>query len=517
MLKTNYSKFRLQSVLMAGMWVSALGLAGCGGTAVPEAPGRVSVAAPDPLLVATIPINPQFHMEPAVLAEPQDSDREGTGATAMTAPVSVVISPELADLETARLTVETLAVEKRKRFGRINPMATTAPVVVYTPAQIRAAYLMPGLPTVAAISKGLTPTVAASLGAGQTIYIINAYDNPNALTDLNTFSQKFGLPGCSFMPLAVSTALPLAKANPANGCTFSVAYSTATGGKLATMAPAYNAGWAGEIALDVQWAHATAPLARIVLVEATGAQVGSLGSAIQLANSMGSGTVSMSFGALEGPWTAGVESLFQAAGMTYLAATGDSGSQVNWPAVSSKVLAVGGTTLTYSGSGARSEVAWANTGGGVSAYTPIPSYQSVLSMASVLKTPFISKMRGVADVAFNADPRTGQYVVITAPGAKVANWFSYGGTSVSAPQWAGLVAVIQASRAVLNKAALPSLHTALYLNTASVPGSYAGAFADVQSGTNGTCSTCKAVVGYDLLTGLGTPKVSTLQKVLTGI
>ena len=145
--------------------------------------------------------------------------------------------------------------------------------------------------------------------------------------------------------------------------------------------PTYNSGWATEIALDVQWSHATAPLARVILIEAPDASLSSLVGAIDLADSMGPGIVSMSFGSAEGSWTASADPAFGAASMTYLGAAGDSGAGVEWPAVSAHVVAVGGSTLTYTGSGARSEVVWSGTGGGISAYVPAPAYQTGRSPA----------------------------------------------------------------------------------------------------------------------------------------
>ncbi len=147
----------------------------------------------------------------------------------------------------------------------------------------------------------------------------------------------------------------------------SMVYSTTSGTMTAT-APAYDSGWATEIALDVPWAHATAPLARIVLIEAPDASTTSLLAAVTLANNMGPGPVSMSFGASEGSRTSSLESTLAAANMTYLAATGDSGSGVEWPSVSPHVLAVAGTSLTYSGSDSRFEITWASTGGGISGF-----------------------------------------------------------------------------------------------------------------------------------------------------
>jgi hypothetical protein len=311
--------------------------------------------------------------------------------------------------------------------------------------------------------------------------------------------------------VAVNTTLPLAPATAADGCTFSVVYGTASGTMRST-APAYDASWATEIALDVQWAHATAPLARIILIEAPDASLDGLTGAVKLANAMGPGVVSMSFGAGEGGWTSRVDaSTFSTAQMSYLAATGDWGAEVNWPAVSPKVLAVGGTRLVYSGAGARSETGWSGTGGGVSAYVATPDYQK-----SGLPGVNSLARRGVADVAFNADPGTGQYVAILSPGANTPNWVSAGGTSLSTPQWAGVVAIANAQRALAGKAPVGLAHTLLYGDIGAQTSRYASAFADITSGSNGPCASCSARSGYDPLTGLGTPNTSALLTLLSG-
>ena len=177
-------------------------------------------------------------------------------------------------------------------------------------------------------------------GAGQTIYLIDAYDHPNAFSDLAKFSTKFGLPACTSVALTASTRLPLASAG--SGCTFSIVY-TDSSAALKSSAPAYNASWIAEIALDTQWAHAIAPLARIVLIEVADANSNSLLGGVALANKMGAGVVSMSFGAAEGAWVKSTDASFTATGMTYVASSGDAGAQVLWPAVSPHVLAVGGT------------------------------------------------------------------------------------------------------------------------------------------------------------------------------
>ena len=122
----------------------------------------------------------------------------------------------------------------------------------------------------------------------------------------------------------------------------------------------------------------------------------------------------------------------------------------------------------------------------------------------------------MADVAFNADPRSGQYVAVMAPGAGSASWLSAGGTSLATPQWAGLLAVANAQRAMAGKAALGQPHATLYAQIASAAGSYAAAFADVSSGSHGSCTLCTAKTGYDQLTGLGTPNAASLLGQLAG-
>lgn len=386
--------------------------------------------------------------------------------------------------------------------GEATPMATSTAVTVYTPAQIRAAYGLPALP---ASTSGLTTAQAAQLGAGQTIYIVNARHDPNIAAELAAFNAKFGLPTCTTRTLAAAASLPLAAASK-TACELVVAYST-TAGALTATAPAYDSGWATEIALDVQWAHATAPLARLVLIEAPDAGVGSLSKAVALANKMGAGVVSMSFGAAEGSWTTSYDSTFSTTGMSYLAATGDDGAAVSWPSVSTRVVAVGGTTLSYS-SGARSETTWTGTGGGTSAYVALPSYQSG-TIGGYAK-------RAVADVAFNADPNSGQYVALISPGTTTTRWVSAGGTSLATPQWAGLLAVANAMRVASAKTVLGQPHAALYQQIGAVPTQYAAAFKDVASGSNGTCTGCAAKTGYDTPTGWGTPNAGALLTSLTG-
>ncbi|WP_332851661.1 S53 family peptidase [Duganella sp. S19_KUP01_CR8] len=526
MMKNQYlTKFNASAVALPALALcTAALLSACGGGATDNSaePRLVQGAAPlatgsttlvlDP---ATLPAEdaqrmalPSFHMAPVELQAPDDH------ADSATAPVHAQAVPtEFQNLSTRRLTMQALRGRHLEAMRSLSPEAAAAPaasgsvVATYTPAQIRAAYGLPALP---AAGSALTAAQAAQLGAGQTIYILDAYHDPNVAAELAAFNTKFSLPACTTKTIAPAASLPLAAAST-SGCELAVVYSTAGGAMTATQ-PSYDAGWASEITLDVQWAHATAPLARIVLIETADPSYNNLLGGAKLANAMGPGIVSMSFGGAESSGTVSSDSVFAAAGMTYLAATGDSGAGVSWPAVAPHVLAVGGTTLSYSGSGLRSEVAWSGTGGGVSLYTATPSYQT--NAVPGMGTP---ARRTVADVAFNANPSSGQYVAMIAPGSSTVRWGSVGGTSLSTPQWAGLIAVANATRALNGKAAIGAPHAALYGGISSVPGSYASSFADITSGSHGTCAACTAKTGYDQLTGLGTPNVSSLLSTLSGL
>lgn len=480
--------------------LTAVALTACGGGAGDSPTVQVNAAASAVNLSVDLSAGAAAVAQPSFHTAAVDLDEPDNGA----APHRALA---LSGVSTQGLTRERLDEALRPRAlasgsGEAAPMAGTTAVMTYTPAQIRAAYGQPALP---ASTTGLTAAQAAQLGAGQTIYIVDAKHNPNVAAELAVFNAKFGLPTCSSRTLAANASLPLASA-AAGSCELVVAYSTSAGALTAT-APAYDSGWATEIALDVQWAHATAPLARLVLVEAPDAGVGSLSKAVTLANKMGPGVVSMSFGAPEGSWTSSYDSTFATAGMSYLAATGDNGAAVSWPSVSPRVVAVGGTTLSYNG-GARSETTWSHTGGGTSAYVALPSYQS--------GTIGGYARRAVADVAFNADPNSGQYVATIAQGATTPRWVSAGGTSLATPQWAGLLAVANALRAASAKSLLGQPHAALYQQIGAVPAAYAAAFKDVSTGSNGSCADCTAKTGYDTQTGWGTPNVNALLTSLSG-
>ncbi|MEY4761066.1 MAG: hypothetical protein RLZZ200_922 [Pseudomonadota bacterium] len=452
---------------------------------------------------------PLYHLGPIELQEPTDQDQSDPRASASHLPHRQAVTSRLSQVSTRRLTkaaldalVETGAIPPSVQDGdsaEATPMASGTVVATYTPAQIRAAYGLPALP---AAGSSLSAAQAAQLGAGQTIYIVDAQHDPNVAVELAAFNTKFGLPGCTAKVLSTTTKLPLPAAST-KGCSLLVAYATTSGG-IGRKAPAYESGWATEIALDVQWAHATAPLARIVLIEAPDAMLGNMLAAVKLANRMGPGVVSMSFGAVEGSWTASVDSAFSGTGMSYFAAAGDAGSRAEWPAVSQRVVAVGGTSLSWAGVTPRRETVWSLSGGARSAYVAAPAYQT-----SAVPGLVTSANRAVSDVAFNADPSTGQYVVTIAPGSTKAGWVSAGGTSLSTPQWAGIAAIANAMRAATGQALLGMPHTSLY-GISAQPSLYSQVFTDVSSGSNGSCVTCFAGTGYDLPTGLGTPNVGDL-------
>jgi subtilase family serine protease len=328
----------------------------------------------------------------------------------------------------------------------------------YSPSQIRSAYGLAGI---------------ANEGAGEIIGIVDAYNNPDAASDLKTFDTHFGLPACTV----------------ANGC-FKVIY--ATGSK-----PANNSGWAGESSLDIEYSHAMAPQAKIILGEAASASTSALLKAVDVAVKNGATVVSMSWSGGETSSELSNDSHFSGAGVIFCASSGDSGHGVGYPAASPYVVAVGGTTLEVSAGGAwLSETAWSGSGGGESAYESRPSYQTGYQT---------STKRGVPDVAWDANPNTG-VAVYSKYG--FSGWVEVGGTSVGSPSWAGLFAVVQSSRVAVTKSLLAQPQTLLYPDSETD-------YHDITSGTNGSCGTlCKAVPGYDFVTGLGSPQANLLVPAL---
>ncbi|MDR3582676.1 MAG: S53 family peptidase [Candidatus Pacebacteria bacterium] len=320
-----------------------------------------------------------------------------------------------------------------------------------TPAQIKKAY---GLP--------------ATGGTG-TIAIIDAYDDPSIESDLAVFDKQYGLPACTVK----------------NGCLEKHMMSATT---------TKNGGWAVEISLDVEWAHAIAPNAKILLVEAKTQSGANLLAAVDYATGRKDVTaVSMSWGGEEFSDQLSYDAhLMPKAnpGTIFFAASGDDGTGVSWPASSPNVIGVGGTSLTFSSKGALvSETAWSGSGGGVSAYEKQPAYQKAYSI------PKAGGMRAIPDVAYDADPSSGFSVYYSGgkTSGTVNGWYVVGGTSAGAPQWAAIRALgtVTLAKLYADKAASSTL-------------SY---FRDITSGSNGTCKYyCAARARYDYVTGLGSPQ-----------
>lgn len=327
----------------------------------------------------------------------------------------------------------------------------------YGPAQFLGAY-------------SLTPTVSAPT----TIAIVDAYDHPNILSDLNFYSTTFGIPTLA--------ACPVSSGTPASPCFQKV---NQNGG---TSYPRQDAGWALEIALDVEAAHAVCQNCNILLVEASSNSYANLMTAVDRARLMGATVISNSYGSGEFSSEASFDNHFNFPGLAFTFSSGDSGFGTGYPAASPYVTAVGGTTLNLSGNNYLSETAWSGSGSGCSLYEPQPSWQTSLGLSGCAK-------RIIADVSAVADPNTGAAVYDTVRYGGRRGWFKVGGTSLSAP----LIAAVYALKGIPSGVAANSLP---YLNNPLVN------LHDVTLGSNGSCGgsyLCTALSGYDGPTGLGSP------------
>ncbi len=352
---------------------------------------------------------------------------------------------------------------------QVLPLVVSGPAG-YTPQQIRSAY---GVNQITFSGGKVTGN-----GAGQTIAIVTAYNDPNIKSDLAAFDKQYGLSAPASLTidnLGATTTDP---------------------------------GWALETTLDVEWAHSVAPGANIVLVEASSDSLSALLSAVNYARYQpGVSVVSMSWGTTEFWGESAYDKYFTTpaghTGVTFVAASGDSGAWYGpmYPSVSPNVLAVGGTTLA-AGSTYGSETGWSDSTGGFSGldsdwrtYELEPSYQTATLQAVGLNYG----VRTTPDVSFNADPNTGVAVYDSVPYSGQSGWFEVGGTSAAAPAWAGLVAIADQGLATGGKGALSGtqVQTDLY----NLPSSD---FNDITSGFNGYYATS----GYNLVTGLGSPKAN---------
>jgi kumamolisin len=321
-----------------------------------------------------------------------------------------------------------------------------------SPAQIRSFYNMP------------------STGGANTIVIVDAYDYPTALNDFNVFSAQFGLPQETSTNRLAST-----------NTVFQVVYAS---GKQ----PRGNCGWDQEAALDIEWAHAMAPNAKIVLVEAATNSFANLFAAVDKASAIvGAMEVSMSWGGSEFSSEASNDFHFPSGnGIVYFASSGDTGGTTIYPSASPFVVAAGGTHVNTNSSGAFvSETGWSGSGGGPSKYEARPSYQG--GIANI-----VGAARGIPDLSSDADPNTGVSVYDSTSCQGLKGWLVFGGTSVASPCLAGMT----------NLSGLFSVdstheltHIYSFLGSAS--------FRDIVSGTAGSFS---CAVGWDFVTGVGSPQ-----------
>jgi subtilase family serine protease len=409
----------------------------------------------------------------------------------------------------------------------------------FTPAAMRAAYNYPLL-----FAQGFD-------GKGKTIAIIDSFGSPTIASDLHIFNTAFGLqPMCGEAGVTCTSDMPTFRVLQVQGSPPPVPQPPNNG-----TGQEDHFAWAVEVSLDVEWAHATAPAANIILVTTPTAETLGVQGFSQMMNAVQfvvdnhlADVISMSLGAGEGTFANGQASLSQlrkafvdaqANGITVLASSGDGGTSnrlkepvkspalipypsVGWPASDPLVTAVGGTRLCADPTAtttrttdntdppsvcqvqpAKTEIGWPGSGGGYSILFPRPAFQDALPAGSSYIGSSVgapgpnSNMRGVPDVAYQASSGTGPLVYLGAFG-----WFSVGGTSCGAPQWAGLIAIADQ----ISGDNLGFINPGLY-KIGSDPARYANDFFDVTTGNNQTSSIpgYLASRGWDAVTGLGTP------------
>lgn len=356
-----------------------------------------------------------------------------------------------------------------------NPHVLTAATNL-GPAQLRDAY-------------GLA-AASASNGGNRIVAIVDAYDHPNAASDLDAYRANFGLPPCTTDP---------------NPCFRKVNQSGAQANY-----PAFDNGWAQEIALDVQMVNAICPNCKILLVEANSNSFADLGQAVRTAAAYAAAgndpwfglktvAISNSYGGAEFGTETFYEGPYNQPGIAVTVSSGDAGYGVEFPAASSYVTAVGGTSL-FGGPGTWSESVWSGAGSGCSRFIQKPSWQKDSGCAK----------RTVADVAAVADPNTGVLVYYSGNDPNGAGgWWIFGGTSVASPIIASVYALAGNTGASSTFNPVSFLYSnAFYLGDRS---GHTPTLFDVTSGSNGGCPRktaylCSGGNRYDGPTGLGTPR-----------
>ncbi|MGA2902342.1 MAG: S53 family peptidase [Candidatus Korobacteraceae bacterium] len=339
--------------------------------------------------------------------------------------------------------------------GSIIPLAQPAGE---TPASLGCVYDVVSNPVSGCPINGTTQVPTGGSGV---IVIVDAYDYPSAAADLSTFSTTFGLPQANF---AVEYA---SGRKPSNGC---------------------GPGWQLEESLDIEWAHAMAPNAQIVLMEASSASNSALYQAVTAANSYiaangGKGEVSMSWGGSETSSETGSDHYFTQSGVVYFASAGDSPGVI-YPSSSVNVVSAGGTQVNRNGSGDyTNQTAWSDGGGGDSRYESRPSFQS--SVESI-----VGSHRGTPDLSF--DSSGGSPVAVYNSNCYGA-WLEVYGTSVASPSLAGIV-----NNAGHFETSSNAENTLIYSNLGNTSD-----FTDI---TSGSCGTHSATTGWDFCTGVGVDK-----------
>jgi subtilase family serine protease len=338
-----------------------------------------------------------------------------------------------------------------------------------SPAQIQSFYNLTSSYTHTTVNR---KTV---LGGGSGIIaIVDAYHYPNAVADFNVFSAQFGLPQ-----------------ETGTGAVLQVVYENYT-------QPHTNVGWAQEAALDIQWAHALAPSAKIILVEAQDSSYQHLLNAVTQAVALNPSQISMSWSGGESSAELGYDATFNVPGPIFFAASGDSGAGTGYPAASPYVVAVGGTSVQTSTNGNfKNETGWSGSGGGPSSVEPKPSWQQITALNAYTT-------RCIPDLAADADPYTG--VSVYAPSSPTrSKWMVFGGTSVATPCVAAMVNLggmtYTATDTTLPNSTATSSTTVTFL--ISVYGGLGStSFRDITTGSNGF----SCLNGWDFVTGVGSPQ-----------
>ncbi len=323
----------------------------------------------------------------------------------------------------------------------VTPDAASSGPRGYGPSDFKTAY-------------GVRGTSASSVG------VVVAYDAPTLLSDVSTYSKTYGLPVLTACSSATQLEC-LSKVNQSGG------------GNL----PPANSNWAVEASLDVESVHGMCPHCRITVVEANTSSIANLSTAAETAARLGASIISNSYGGSEIGIETAYDGRYHKPGATMIASSGDSGYGTSYPAASSYVIAVGGTSLHMQGGAVSSELAWAGAGSGCSSYEPKPVWQHDTRCAS----------RSIADIAADADPSTGAATYDSYPSGGRSGWLNVGGTSLAAPLVAGILA---------SSPQRSNVSASLYASAST---------RDIVGGANGTCTgyLCHAVSGYDGPTGIG--------------